>query len=181
HASSSSQSSSEAFLAGGEHTTRPTEPVLLGVFRAQPLVRLAVVAVAASFRGGGVNEKQWLRSTKARRMLACLQGKASARKLRLFACAACRDIAEGMDPSIRHTLRLVERVAEGEAPLKDLVADYYSGYRVYDASWITDAAGYAQRWAEWAVQNGDGKTEARTQPRLLRCLFGNPFRPLPPR
>jgi hypothetical protein len=31
------------------------------------------------------------------------------------------------------------------------------------------------------VLNGDGKTEARLQPRLLRCLFGNPWRPPQPR
>jgi hypothetical protein len=112
-------------------------------------------------------------------MLACLQGKASARKLRLFAGAACRDLGGQVGPRLRHLLALLERVAERAAPLRELLADIAAGGD--DSDWAVDAFRYARRCAEWAVLHGDGKTEARAQPRLLRCLFGNPFRPLPRR
>jgi hypothetical protein len=126
-----------------------------------------------------VNEKQWLRSTSARRMWACVQGKASARKLRLFACAACRDLGGQVGPRLRHLLALLERVAERAEPLRELLADIAAGGD--DSDWALDAFRYARRCAEWAVLHGDGKTEARLQPHWLRCLFGNPWRPLPPR
>jgi hypothetical protein len=109
-------------------------------------------------------------------MLACVQGKASARKLRLFACAACRDLGGQVGPRLRHLLALLERVAEREAPLRELLADIAASGD--DIDWALDAFRYARRCAEWTVLHGDGKTEARLLPHWLRCLFGNPWRPL---
>ena len=127
-----------------------------------------------------MNEKRWLSCTDAGKMLTFLDGKASARKLRLFVCACCRDIAAGMDAGKRGTLALVERVAEGQAPLEELLA-YYADLHGDNTSWVADPLEFARRCAEWAVRIGDGKTEPRFQPHLLRCLFGNPWHPLQPR
>jgi hypothetical protein len=77
-------------------------------------------------------------------------------------------------------LRVAELVAEGQAPLDDLLRRYRD-HPDEDPLWVRDACEYARRCAGWAVRLGDGTTEARDQPRLLRCLFGNPWRPLPPR
>jgi hypothetical protein len=127
-----------------------------------------------------VDENRWLSCADAAKMLTFLQGKASDRKLRLFVCACCRDVAAGMDEGKRRTLALVERVAEGQSPLEELLA-YYAELHGDSTSWVADPLEFARRCAAWAARIGDGKTEARRQPHLLRCLFGNPFRPLPAR
>jgi hypothetical protein len=125
-----------------------------------------------------MNEKGWSSCTDAGKMLTFLRGKASDRKLRLFMCASCRVVVARMGERMGHTLDLVERVAEGLAPLAELPADSETGD---DTSWVVDAWRYARRCAKGAVQSGGGKPEARLQPHRLRCLFGNPWRPLPTR
>ena len=44
-----------------------------------------------------------------------------------------------MGESIRHTLRLVELVAEGQAPLEELRRDYRYGYPDDATDWVADA------------------------------------------
>jgi hypothetical protein len=127
-----------------------------------------------------VNEKRWLSCTDVGKMLTFLDGKASDRKLRLFVCACSRTVVGRMGERMGHTLDLVERVADGLAPLAELLADY-DRQTGDETSWVADAWRYARRCAKWAVQSGGGKPEARRQPHWLRCLFGNPFRPLPRR
>jgi hypothetical protein len=62
----------------------------------------------------------------AGKMLTFLEGKASDRKVRLFVSACCRAVVEGMGESIRHPLRLVEPVAEGQVPLEEFLRGYKS-------------------------------------------------------
>jgi hypothetical protein len=138
-----------------------------------------------------VNEQRWLSCTDPAKMLSFLEGKASDRKLRLFVCAACRRVVDRKAASgeavsatnSRHaqeTLRVAELVAEGQAPLEELLRRYGADFG-HNTSWVRDALEYAQRCADWAVGIGNRKTERRTQPHLLRCIFGNPFRPVTPR
>jgi hypothetical protein len=121
-----------------------------------------------------VNEKQWLTSTDAGAMLDFLDGEAGDRKLRLFVCACFRGLLQGMDRDLVHVLRLVEMVAVGRAPLGHLLRDSD------DFESLADPFRYAQHCAEWAVPRGARKAKACVQPHLLRCLFGNPWRPLLP-
>jgi hypothetical protein len=77
-----------------------------------------------------MTEAEWLACTDPMPMLAFLRGRASARKLRLFACAcACRacDLLAPLEPyydvaSLRADLELSERFADGQAPPEELFA-----------------------------------------------------------
>jgi hypothetical protein len=65
-----------------------------------------------------VTEAQWLACEDPEAMLAFLRGRASERKLRLFACACCRKISELIGRT-RHGLRAVaagEQMADGLLP-----------------------------------------------------------------
>jgi hypothetical protein len=62
-----------------------------------------------------MTEAEWLAATEPDPMLGLLRGKATARKLRLFACACCREFAHLLAPSLLESLAAAERVAEGVA------------------------------------------------------------------
>src|SRR5205085_5261511 len=65
-------------------------------------------------RGGPVNEAEWLACDNPERMLKCLPGKASDRKLWLFAVACCRRIWELLpDPRSRAAVEAAEALADG--------------------------------------------------------------------
>src|ERR1700760_1786645 len=58
---------------------------------------------------------EWLACTEPERMLAFLRGKASDRKLRLFACACCRRIWHLLpDEPTRAVVEAVERYADNQ-------------------------------------------------------------------
>ena len=65
---------------------------------------------------------EWLECTEPTKMLAFLRGKASGRKLRLFAVACCRDIWEliSSEPS-RNAVKANEEYADGLIRRKDLI------------------------------------------------------------
>jgi hypothetical protein len=72
----------------------------------------------------------------------------------------------------------VERFADGRATLAELEDAYFS---VWEGEVAPDPYGWrdAYRVAEAAWNfAADRPAEARTQERLARCLFGNPFRPI---
>jgi len=137
-----------------------------------------------------------LRGTKATRT------KAGRRKLRLFACGCCRLIWERLeDPRLRAVLEVAERFAEGGASAVELEAARESiapltrgGYRSGDpGAQQRTAAGMVAGAARekpfeaafdmttyplplagyWAVAD-----ESALLCDLLRCVFGNPFRPI---
>jgi hypothetical protein len=70
-----------------------------------------------------MTQEQWLECRDPEAMLAFLRDKASARKLRLFACACCRRRWQGFqDGRCRRAVELSERYAEGQANAEELAA-----------------------------------------------------------
>lgn len=62
-----------------------------------------------------MTEQEWVECNEPMLMLKLLQGKASDRKLRLFACACCRRFWQVMDEPSRAILEVAERYADNQA------------------------------------------------------------------
>jgi hypothetical protein len=71
-----------------------------------------------------MTEAEWLACEEPRAMLALLQGRASDRQLRLFACACCRRVTRLVrGRALRSLLRAIDRVerfADGQAGAREL-------------------------------------------------------------
>ncbi len=152
-----------------------------------------------------MTDVEWLACDDPEPMLALLRGKASERKLRLFACACCRRTWDLLsDKYSRKALTVAERYADAE------VSEDKLGFAWRDARRAAQVAHRQEREtaeasAMWAVsmlcESDLGRTVAaaelaarceafpgepsrwadarRGQIVLLRDLFGNPFRPAP--
>jgi hypothetical protein len=142
-----------------------------------------------------MTEAEWLACKDSRAMLAFLRGKVSDRKARWFACACARRVRwthESAD--CRAVLHAAERFADGLIGAEELeaAADYEC-----DEDPVLDAAAVPRCAAERAAFIaqcciGDGGTnevgtpyywkrvhaESAVQAHLIRCVFGNPFRPM---
>jgi hypothetical protein len=149
-----------------------------------------------------MTEAEWLSCTDPEVMLKLLRGRASDRKVRLFAVACLRRIRHLLDhPDSIWSLEVAERCAEGTATREELrTAAELAMWAGDDASWhsmqdaVADwAAAEACKdlppaaamgvlsevrrvYAEDDVQRG---VEVRAQCDLRRDIFGNPFRPPP--
>ncbi len=155
-----------------------------------------------------MTEQEWLGCTDPEPMLRFLQeGRTSERKLRLLACACCRQIWNLLpDPLSRQAVMVAERYADGQASDVELAqvrvqAMKPTGEAAKQAAWapywavntkmaepiwniFTGAAG-AQ--ARQAAQVEHGKQAAAyeamqsitrsAQANLIREVIGNPFRP----
>ena len=138
-----------------------------------------------------MTEQDWLECTAPEWLLSFLHGKASERKLRLFACACCRQ-AWGLlaDPRSRNAVEVAERFADGLATREDLraaragpVHPRFSGVAaewVYDSTSArhhsSDAAkclAFASAPTPWKAAF---KAARLVQTQLLRCMIANPFR-----
>jgi hypothetical protein len=149
-----------------------------------------------------MTEAQWLTCTDPAPMLEFLQesGKASERKLRLFACSWCRRIWHLLDHAdSRKAVDVTKRYAEGqlgretfEGACSDaqevMFAPHYG--MAWKAAWLASwadawaAASEVSRWAEWDwldTRNGELTADGllAEQAQVLRCVVGNPFRPPP--
>ncbi|MBY0525267.1 MAG: hypothetical protein K2R98_17805 [Gemmataceae bacterium] len=143
-----------------------------------------------------MTESEWLTSSDVYAMLDHVRADASERKLRLFACAACR---RHVDPRYAKAIAVSEHFADGKATAEKLQAAWFESYAhpgamlgspalgpmlmAADATGvvlrlITTASAWASRlnWLLNLGQTSDGKDAS-----LVREIFGNPFRsPLRP-
>lgn len=157
-----------------------------------------------------MTEPEWLACTDPTPMLAFLRGRASERKLRLFAVACCRHIRVLKDDAASlEAVEVAERFADGlasesvrrAARESTRVFDIYRGgcvsnveilgfhtrsaasfacdeiVRLHDA---TDHARQAISWSGGPVIEIHARLESEmvAQCRLIRDIFGNPFRPV---
>ena len=141
-----------------------------------------------------MTEAEWVASTDPEKMLEYLRGKASERKLRLFACAfgrAVRDSQHQLGPS---TVAVAERYADGLASDQELASERRrwacspeeSGPvapSAYDGAWeAVDWLTILERWRDdpdsYITVPADAVLKRSVL--LLRDIFGNPFRPSPP-
>jgi hypothetical protein len=106
-------------------------------------------------------------------MLESLAGRASERKLRLFACACCRQVWHLLtDERSRRAVEVAEGYADGLSSLSGLIRAYQTGGGVPNsaaaraATWAADAASNSLSAARSAV---DEVTGATTEERLRRA------------
>jgi hypothetical protein len=134
-----------------------------------------------------VTEAEWLAATDSKPMLAFLRGKASDRKLRLFACGCVRLVWAWLtDERSRKAIEFAERYSDwGE---EDQLLHFLELDRVWQAAgaagWVVRTPlRWAEEYSEWtATTAGTPDLEGSrrsSQAALLRDLFGNPFRPAP--
>jgi hypothetical protein len=81
-----------------------------------------------------MTEAQWLAGEDPEAMLGHLEGKASPRKLRLFACACCRRLWHLLeDARSREALEVSERFADGQAVEADVQAAVARAWEAVEA------------------------------------------------
>src|SRR5262245_14791799 len=149
-----------------------------------------------------MTESDWLACTELWRMLEFLRGRASERKLRLFAVASCRCIWHLLtDRRSYHAVEVAEQFADGNAPEQELanafesagevspagkgsVARHRDWQKAHAAAWrvAEPAARDAVRLVAWNIPTEKNPLKRiRWQIAALREIVGNPFRPLPSR
>jgi hypothetical protein len=138
-----------------------------------------------------MTESEWLARTNPDPMLQFLCATASARKLRLFACACVRRVWRYLtDDRSRQAVEIAERFADRLATSKQLAkarqqaawaaAWAGQGDAAEAAAWSaagTDETGWAQIVAARAgLAERVNEVQQVPQCELLRDIFGNPFR-----
>jgi hypothetical protein len=134
-----------------------------------------------------VTERDWLNAVDTSRMLDLLRdsGRASNRKLRLFACACCRRVwgwYEFHHEEGREAVATSERYADGLATPAELTsARRAAAGRVPDGLDKMVAGVDAAMWYGSSLIAHETATDPwpfAGQAELVRDIFGNPFRPL---
>jgi hypothetical protein len=146
-----------------------------------------------------MTEAEWLACTDLNRLLHHLGRKARTRKLRLFAVACCRRVWEHVPhETCRQAVEVAERFADRQAGNQERQqatqavralcrlgggASYSVAYHVVRGTRHTYvnarvAAAYAIFTIPGVRQLSDGHAEGAAQCRLLRDIYGNPFRPV---
>jgi hypothetical protein len=150
-------------------------------------------ALRNGFRDRPTTAAMWAECHDPALMLDHLRGRVSDRKLRLFAVACCRRVPHLLtDRRSKMAVDVAERYSDGAASNEEFEA-VSAQMRVRDirghygpvAAWaVAPSADMAARNTAWnAFCDRDGMGEERYQADLLRCVSGNPFRPveLPPK
>ncbi len=76
-----------------------------------------------------MTEHEWKTCKNPERMLTFLQGRATERKVRLFACACCRKLWELLhDDRSRKALEVAERFADGLVSIEDMKASTHAAF-----------------------------------------------------
>jgi hypothetical protein len=135
-----------------------------------------------------MTEAEWVTCTDAYPMLVFLGGKASQRKLRLFACALGRRLWGRLsNDAVRHAVEFAERVADGRAsraklkPAWDAACASHRGTHGQRANWAAahSASPDIRFWAgASACQAGMTGLRKAGVAAVLREVFGNLFRPV---
>ena len=132
-----------------------------------------------------MTEAEWLNTSTAPHMVEYLASRASQRKLRLFACAACRRILSVMQyEASRTAVELSERFADGQAEWNDLRRAGKEANGLAGTAERLRLAGWnAARTAALAVAKKARGAALRASMMavgtdLVREHFRNPFRPL---
>jgi hypothetical protein len=152
-----------------------------------------------------MTESEWLVCSNPKLMLEFLQGKASARKLRLIACACCRRIWHLYeDVWSPLAVEVAERHADGLVTEEQMILAHRAIFEMArnPARWKTGSsavlaanaakcASSVRTWSEaariavMAARKGattrpPSSVERKEQSRLVLCIFGNRFRPSSP-
>jgi hypothetical protein len=147
-----------------------------------------------------MTEQEWLACGDPQPMLEQLRGKASDRKLRLFACGCCRYFWEMLNENSRNPIEVVEDFSDGRRPeeewLEVRAGAWDATHDVEGTSLAAaEAAAIAVGWngrlstrlrpVEWqaawpdfrdAMIAADGSCYPLVPIQMLRDIFGNPFR-----
>ena len=135
-----------------------------------------------------MTEQEWLCSASSVIMVQFLREKVSDRKFRLIACACCRRVWSLLRKASRRAVELGEELADGAASEssreKVARAAWEAVYNATgtegayeNAAWMAHRCIVHDGWyaAEWTA--GYNFEEEQEAP-LVRCIFGNPFRPV---
>jgi hypothetical protein len=144
-----------------------------------------------------MTQAEWSTSTDPRAMLASVEGRASDRKLRLFACASCRRVGRWLkDQRSLAALDTAEAFADGLASPDQMAASAEAAWQAHLG--LNLAPYYAALAAHFSVDKSaafgasegadcaygasvndpdDPEEEAEAQADLLRDIFGNPYLP----
>jgi hypothetical protein len=150
-----------------------------------------------------MTEQQWMGVTNPTPMLKFLKGKASDRKLRLFACACCRQVWKSLTlKPVRRALETSEHFADGAVTYQELEGAHQQGCRAFVRTLYRNREKISDESAEKdanvcikidrmalavdlapapvAFKNfyrvAQDKFLKAIGPVLLRCVVGNPFR-----
>ncbi len=156
-----------------------------------------------------MDERGWLTGDDPKPMLEFLRGRASDRKFRLFQVACCRRAWPRLpNASCREAVLVAERYADGQARDRErrVIRNQVARLRVRPgiavnarhAVFVANEKttwrrvyflGVAAIFGRGAKRPGGGgsaaykaayQAEQRAEAGLVRCIFGNPFRPSPP-
>jgi hypothetical protein len=142
-----------------------------------------------------MTEAEWLACTDPRLLLVFLEGQASDRKARLFACGLARSLWPYLgDERSRQVVEIAEKYADNLATKAELAAareaalDANRGAASRTVSWVGDrwpwqaarmiVASVRQVQMDRAAKDWSGMLIGRSRS-LSHCIFANPFRPSP--
>jgi hypothetical protein len=139
-----------------------------------------------------MTEAEWETCQDPEKMLEYLRGRASDRKLRLFAVACCRRIWRLLrSKALREAVEVSEQWADGLVPAGQLAKVAQAIEHVWPGNGDFTLESYPQiaalfcaakgkrelRSVAFYAAMGSGGAEKRKQTRLLHDIFGNPWHP----